>query len=84
MGALQVFLAVFWAVALAVMVTVNWVSVMSRSKELGSLRIMGATKRMLTAMLLKENLLVSLTGGVLGLDSARRCCDPLAMPFKGL
>ncbi|WP_296181600.1 ABC transporter permease [uncultured Mobiluncus sp.] len=66
-GALQVFLIIFWAVSLAVLVTVNWVSVMSRSKELGSLRIMGATRTMLTGMLLKENLLASLAGGVLGL-----------------
>ena len=66
-GALQVFLVIFWVVALAVLLTVNWVSVHSRRKELGSLRIMGVTRKMLTMMLVKENVLVSLVGGLLGL-----------------
>ncbi len=75
-GALQIFLIIFWAVSLAVLVTVNWVSVMSRSKELGSLRIMGATKRMLTTMLLKENLLISVGGSILGLGFSAALMHP--------
>ncbi|NEG96166.1 FtsX-like permease family protein [Bifidobacterium sp. SMB2] len=74
-----VFLAVFWVLALIVLLAVFSSSVNERKKEFASLRIMGATRGMLTRIVLGESALIGLVGGVIGIASA----SLVVFPFSG-
>ncbi|WIK63893.1 ABC transporter permease [Gleimia hominis] len=60
------FVALFWVAGLAVLFAVFTSAAQSRKKELASLRIMGATRRLLARMLMQEAVVIGVIGGAIG------------------
>ncbi|TPF97034.1 ABC transporter permease [Bifidobacterium sp. UTCIF-39] len=74
-----VFVAVLWVMGLIVMLAVFASSVNERKKEFASLRIMGATRGMLTSIVIRESLVTGLAGGLIGVAIA----SLIVFPFSG-
>lgn len=75
---LYVFTIVFFLIALAMLALVFCVTANERKKEFAVLRIMGATRKQLGAVLLTESLMISVSGGVLGIVSAALVVFPFS------
>ena len=67
---LKIFVAVIWVMGVIVLLAVFASSVNERKREFASLRIMGATRGMLNAIILKESAIIGLIGGVIGVGAA--------------
>lgn len=63
-------IAAFWIVGLLVLIAVFATSVNERKKEFASLRILGATKKMLLGIVVRESATLGFAGGVIGVASA--------------
>jgi putative ABC transport system permease protein len=77
---LKVFVAVIWVMGVIVLLAVFASSVNERKREFASLRILGATRGMLNAIILKESAIIGLAGGVAGVGLA--CL--VIFPFSSL
>ena len=60
----------FWIVGLLVLIAVFATSVNERKKEFASLRILGATRKMLLGVVARESAILGLVGGALGVAFA--------------
>ncbi|WP_421778164.1 ABC transporter permease [Gardnerella sp. KA00747] len=63
-------IAVFWIVGLLVLIAVFATSVNERKKEFASLRILGATRKVLLGIVVRESATLGFVGGVIGVASA--------------
>ena len=63
-------IAAFWIVGLLVLIAVFATSVNERKKEFASLRILGATRKMLLGIAVRESATLGFAGGVIGVASA--------------
>ena len=77
---LKIFVAVIWVMGVIVLLAVFASSVNERKREFASLRIMGATRGMLNAIILKESAIIGLIGGVIGVGAA----SLVIFPFSSL
>lgn len=77
---LNIFVAVIWVMGVIVLLAVFASSVNERKREFASLRIMGATRGMLNAIILKESAIIGLIGGVIGVGAA----SLVIFPFSSL
>lgn len=77
---LKVFVAVIWVMGVIVLLAVFSSSTNERKREFASLRIMGATRGMLNAIMLKESSIIGLIGGVAGVSLA----SLVIFPFSSL
>lgn len=72
---LSLLLAVIWILTLLIQLLVFWMMTNERKKEFAVLRLMGGTRHQLVWLVLREALMItgigSLVGGLLGLSSAR-------------
>lgn len=62
--------AIFWIIGVLVLLAVFAASVNERKREFASLRLLGATRRMLVRMVVRESLTIATTGGVIGVGVA--------------
>ena len=79
-GYTAVFIAVLWAMGVIVLLAVFVASVNERKREFASLRIMGATRRMLRGVIVREAVIISLAGSVVGVALA----SLIVFPFSSL
>ena len=79
-GYTAVFIAVLWAMGVIVLLAVFVASVSERKREFASLRIMGATRRMLRGVIIREAVIISLAGSVVGVALA----SLIVFPFSSL
>ena len=77
---LKIFVAVIWVMGVIVLLAVFASSVNERKREFASLRIMGATRGMLNAIILKESAIIGLIGSVIGVGAA----SLVIFPFSSL
>ncbi|MBT1163612.1 ABC transporter permease [Bifidobacterium felsineum] len=77
---LAVFVSVIWAMGVIVLLAVFASSVNERKREFASLRIMGATRGMLNAIIVKESIMIGASGGVVGVGLA----SLMIFPFSSL
>ena len=73
---LKIFVAVIWVMGVIVLLAVFASSVNERKREFASLRIMGATRGTLIALIVKESALIGLVGGVIGIAGASLAVFP--------
>lgn len=78
-GILRVFTAAFLLISLAMLTLVFSITAHERKKEFAVLRILGATRRQLSVVLLKESLFIGITGGVLGTALAALVIFPFSI-----
>ncbi|MFU0663258.1 ABC transporter permease [Gardnerella vaginalis] len=67
---LTLVIVAFWIVGLLVLIAVFATSVNERKKEFASLRILGATRKMLLGVVARESAILGLVGGALGVAFA--------------
>ena len=79
-GTVRVLVAVVWVLVLLILIAAFMMMIRERRREFAVLRVMGASRAMLSRMVLTESLLVSLAGGALGIALAAAA----AFPFSGL
>lgn len=79
-GYTAVFVVVLWIMGVVVLLAVFFSSVNERKREFASLRIMGATRGMLRGVIVREALIVSLAGGIIGVALA----SLFVFPFSDL
>lgn len=79
-GYTAVFIAILWAMGVIVLLAVFVASVNERKREFASLRIMGATRRMLRGVIVREAVIISLAGSVVGVELA----SLIVFPFSSL
>ena len=79
-GTVRILVVAIWAILFLLLLAAFAMMIRERRREFAVLRVMGASRRMLSAMVLKEALLVSLCGGVAGILLAAAA----AYPFAGL
>ena len=79
-GYVTLFIAVFWIMGLIVLLAVFASAMNERKKEFAAYRIMGATRGMLNAIILKESAIIGLIGGVIGVGAA----SLVIFPFSSL
>ena len=79
-GMIRILIASVWLLGIVIMVPAFTMSVNERRKEFAVLRVMGASRKMLSGIVMKEALIVSSVGGAAG------CLLGLAVliPFGGL
>lgn len=58
---------IFWILAIAVIFIVYSSTINERRREVGILRILGASRRMLVKMLFTESIIISFIGGIMGI-----------------
>lgn len=75
---LSMFVAVIWVMGIIVLLAVFASSVNERKREFASLRIMGATRGMLHAIIFKESIIIGLVGGVIGVGFASLAVFPFS------
>lgn len=63
---IYVIIALVWTLVFAVLLLVYSISIRERKKELATLRIIGATKKRVKGIILKEVLIINLKGAVIG------------------
>ncbi len=79
-GYTAIVVAVLWIMGVIVLLAVFFSSVNERKREFASLRIMGATRGMLRGVIVREALIVSLAGSVVGVALA----SLIVFPFSTL
>lgn len=79
---LYLFIGIFAVLSLAMLLIVFSVTANERKKEFAVLRVLGATRRRLAALLLKEALLVSVGGGIIGILAASLAIFPFNMAIS--
>ena len=79
-GYTAVFVAVLWVMGVIVLLAVFFASVNERKREFAVLRIMGATRGMLRGVIVREAVIVSLAGSVIGVALA----SLIVFPFSTL
>lgn len=72
--------AVFWVIGMLVLIAVFAASVNERKKEFASLRILGATRRMLLFMIACESAIFGCAGGAIGVA----CASLILFPYSTL
>ena len=88
-GTISALVAGIWALAFVILIVAFAMMINERKKEFAVLRVIGASRGMLARMLLRESLIVSLCGGLLGAGLAALIVIPfsalisakLALPF---
>ena len=75
---IHLFMAILWVVALAVLAAVFSGMIHERKKEFALLRIIGATRKKLIAMVLTESVIAGIAGGLAGLTLASLAVFPFA------
>lgn len=80
MGYAGLFLLVFWAMGLIVLLTVFASTTNDRKREFATYRIMGATRSMLVGIIMRESVAIGLCGGVIGIV----CASLAILPFNTL
>lgn len=80
LGYLAIFVALLWVMGVIVLIAVFCASANERKREFASLRIMGATRGMVNAVMLKESALIGIIGGVAGIALA----SLVIFPFSSL
>lgn len=83
-GYVWAFLGLFWITGMVILFAVFSSSANERKKELASLRIMGATRKMLISMLIKEATLVGIGGGLIGVSLAALLMYPFSNYIRQL
>lgn len=78
-GGLYIIAGVFWLLALALLSIVFSVTANERKKEFALFRILGATRRRLSRLILREALYISLGGGLLGVLLAALAVFPFSV-----
>lgn len=78
-GGLYIIAGVFWLLALALLSIVFSVTANERKKEFALFRILGATRRRLSRLILREAFYISLGGGVLGVLLAALAVFPFSV-----
>lgn len=68
--------AVVWVLCLIILVVVSSLIIGERKKEFAVLRVMGASRKKLSRLVMGESLVVNLTGGVCGILLALLCILP--------
>lgn len=76
---LYLFVGGFFVIALIMLTLVFSVTANERKKEFAILRILGATRKQLSRLLLAESLLISIAGGVLGTGAAALVVFPFSI-----
>lgn len=79
---LYLFVGAFVALSLAMLLIVFSVTANERKKEFAIIRVLGATRKRLSALLLKEALLVSASGGLLGILVAALVVFPFSVAIS--
>ena len=83
-GTISALVAAVWALAFVILIVAFAMIGNERKKEFAVLRVIGASRGMLAAMQLKEALLVSLLGGLIGAGLAALVVLPFsALPAAG-
>ena len=75
-----VFVVVFWAMGLIVMLAVFSSSMNERKREFAAYRILGATRATLVGIIVKESAIIGVLGGLIGIS----CASLAVLPFNGL
>lgn len=75
-----IFVAVFWAMGLIVMLAVFSSSMNERKREFAAYRILGADRMTLVGVIVKESAIIGAVGGLIGIA----CASLAVFPFSGL
>jgi putative ABC transport system permease protein len=75
---IRLFSVILWVLALIILAAVFSLSIHERKKEFAVLRILGATRRKLAAMVLSESALACVTGGAAGIVLASLVVFPFS------
>ena len=76
---IYVLIAVLWILAVGILTVVFSITVNERKKEFAVLRILGATRKKLAAIILGESFLISASGGVIGIAAASAIVFPFSV-----
>lgn len=79
-SAISMLIVVVWILAFLLLIVVFGMMIAERKREFAILRVLGMNRRMLSGMVLKESLIVSAIGGLIGIAAA----SLIIFPFAGL
>ena len=82
-GIVGVLIALFWVLAVVILIIAFAMISHERAKEFAILRVMGASRRMVSRLLLTESALISVIGAAVGLAAAALIVFPFGNAISG-